>query len=98
MLVAAVLVAGTIVVGMRLREVLVDAATVLDDEHGMAAAGRPLGALRDGAAHTTDRLHDVGAVAGHPVRLARHAARDRPWAAFRRRRRATRSRGACDAP
>lgn len=89
--------AGTVAVLARLREVLADADTVLDDEHGISAAAAPLGALGDEAGHVADRLGDIGAATRRPVTLARRAARDRPWAAFAARRRATRPRGNGDA-
>ena len=95
---AVVLVTGTAAVLVRIREVLIDAATVLDDDHGLPAAAAPLAGLRDDAERTAGRLTEVVAAVRHPVRLARRARRRRPWAALGVRRRATRPRGTGGAP
>jgi hypothetical protein len=96
--VAAVLVGGTLVALTRIREVLLDAETVLDDDHGVPSTAAPLEAMRDDAALAAGRFADVGAVTRHPVRLATGAERRTPWASFRERRRATRPRGGGESP
>lgn len=96
--VAVVLIGGTLVALTRIREVLLDAETVLDADHGVPSAAAPLEAMCDDAALAAGRFADVGAVARHPVRLATRARRAKPWASFRERRRATRPRGSGDSP